>query len=447
MASARLRLLPVAALAFALAALLAACDSMPEWLGSIEKPPLPGERISVIAMQRTLVPDPDIADLDVRLPKPYANADWPQDGGDPSHAMHHLAAGENVGELWRQDAGAGSDDLRRLLASPVVANGLVFVFDAEGRVSAFDAASGAARWSYSVVPKGEEEGAIGGGLAVESGILYIASGYGEVIALEAATGAEFWRHRIGVPLRGAPTVSAGRVFVISHDNQLWALSAIDGQLQWSHVGIAENAGLLGASSPAVQGDLVVAPYSSGELFALRVENGRIAWADALTRAGRMTALAELSDINGRPVIDRGRVYAVSHAGRMVAIDLRSGGRVWEQDIASVQSPWVAGDFLFVVTLEGQVVCLSRLDGRVRWVRQLARYEDEEEREPIRWSGPLLVGDRLVVTSSAGTAVAVSPYTGLVLGSLDMSVPVSIPPVVANGTLFFLTDDANLIAYR
>ena len=437
MASARLRLLPVAALAFALAAFLAACDSMPEWLGSIEKPPLPGERISVIALQRTLVPDPDIADLDVRLPKPYANADWPQDGGDPSHAMHHLAAGENVGELWRQDAGAGSDDLRRLLASPVVANGLVFVFDAEGRVSAFDAASGAARWSYSVVPKGEEEGAIGGGLAVESGILYIASGYGEVIALEAATGAEFWRHRIGVPLRGAPTVSAGRVFVISHDNQLWALSAIDGQLQWSHVGIAENAGLLGASSPAVQGDLVVAPYSSGELFALRVENGRIAWAYALTRAGRMTA----------PVIDRGRVYAVSHAGRMVAIDLRSGGRVWEQDIASVQSPWVAGDFLFVVTLEGQVVCLSRLDGRVRWVRQLARYEDEEEREPIRWSGPLLVGDRLVVTSSAGTAVAVSPYTGLVLGSLDMSVPVSIPPVVANGTLFFLTDDANLIAYR
>jgi outer membrane protein assembly factor BamB len=108
---------------------------------------------------------------------------------------------------------------------------------------------------------------------------------------------------------------------------------------------------------------------------------------------------------------------------------------------------VAGDFLFIVSLEGQVVCLSRLDGRVRWVRQLARYEDEDERVPIRWSGPLLVGDRLVVTSSAGSAVAVSPYTGLVLGSLQMSVPVSIPPVVAGGTLFFLTDDATLIAYR
>ena len=296
--------LPAAALAFTLVALLAACGSMPAWLGSVEKPPLPGERISVIALQRTLVPDPDIADLDVRLPKPYANANWSQDGGDPSHAMHHLAAGENVGELWRQNAGAGSDDLRRLLASPVVADGLVFVFDAEGRISAFEAASGAPRWSYSVVPKGEEEGAIGGGLAVDSGILYVASGYGEVIALEAATGAEFWRHRIGVPLRGAPTVSAGRIFVISNDNQLWALSAINGTLQWSHVGIAENAGLLGASSPAVQGDLVVAPYSSGELFALRVENGRIAWADALTRAGRMTALAELSDINGRPCLCR-----------------------------------------------------------------------------------------------------------------------------------------------
>ena len=175
-------------------------------------------------------------------------------------------------------------------------------------------------------------------------------------------------------MRGAPTVVNGRFFTVSYDNQLYALNIEDGSVDWSHIGIAEDAGIIGAASPAVEGDVVVAPYSSGELVALRVENGRILWADSLTRTGRSTALAELNDINGSPVIDRDMVIAAGHAGRMVAIDLRSGARLWEQDIASIQTPWVAGDFVFIVTTEAQIVCLARNSGRIRWVRQLPRYE-------------------------------------------------------------------------
>lgn len=432
----------------ALLVVLGACERLSEYFEGAQDRPLPGDRISVINLQRALRPDPRITDVSVRLPRPYLNEDWPQAGGHPTHAMHHLTLAEAPSQAWRVSAGSGAGDLTRLTAVPIVADGQVFILDSEGSVAAHRADNGRRIWRYSIVPDTEEPGAIGGGLSYDRGVLYLATGYGEAIALLAENGAEIWRQNIGVPLRGAPTVVNGRFFTVSYDNQLYALNVEDGSVDWTHIGIAEDAGIIGAASPAVDSGVVVAPYSSGELVALRVENGRILWTDSLTRTGRATALAELNDINGSPVIDRDVVIVAGHAGRMVAIDLRSGARLWEQDLASIQTPWVAGDFVFVVTTEAQVVCIARNTGRVRWVQQLPRYEDEERRkDSIEWSGPVLASDRLIVVSSRGDGVAISPYSGDILGKVDLPDGASLSPVVANGTIFVLTDDGDLVAYR
>ncbi len=439
------------ALAVVLLAGLGGCgDTLRSILGTDkDDAPIPGERISVLTLQRTLEPDPRLADLAVKLPPPRANGEWPQAGGNPNHAMHHVEIGEALRTSWRVGIGAGSSEGSRLLASPVVAAGKVFVLDAKGRLSALDAEGGRRLWRRDLRPEGEEaESALGGGLAYEDSVLYVASGFGEVVAVAAESGEELWRRRIGIPMRAAPTVSGGRVFVVSHDNQLHALSAANGEPLWSHAGIAEDAGLLGGASPAVEGGIVIAPYSSGELFALRVENGRVVWSDTLSRSARLTPLASLSDIIGRPVIDGGQVIAISHSGRLAAIDLRSGARVWERNIAGVESPWVAGDFVYLVTTDAEVLCLSRRDGRIRWVRALQRYEDEEDKEdPIRWAGPVLAGERLIVVSSHGRALILSPYNGEVTSEFRLSDDAFVSPVVAAGTLYVLTDDGELTAFR
>ena len=446
----RLRAARALALAVPLVAGLGACgDTLRTILGTEEDDPLPGERISILELQQALEPDPRIADLAVRLPSPYVNDEWPQAGGYPNHAMHHLEAGGELRRLWRASVGAGSDGDARLLASPVVAAGKVYVFDARGRLSAIDAESGKRLWRYSLTPEGEDdESALGGGLAYADGSLYVANGFGEVMALDSGTGAVIWRRHIGVPVRAAPTVSGGRVFVVSYDNQLHALSAANGETLWNHVGLPGSAGLLGGASPAVEAGIVVAAYSSGELFALRVDNGRVAWSDELSRPARRTPLATLSDINGRPVIDRGRVFAISHSGRLAAIELRTGARIWERNIAGTESPWVAGDYVYLITTEAQVLCLSRRDGRIRWIRALERYEDEEDKEDvIHWAGPVLASNRLIVLSSHGLALSLSPYNGEVIGKIRLSDGAFLAPVVAGGTLYVLTDDGQLTAFR
>jgi outer membrane protein assembly factor BamB len=428
--------------------LLAGCDWLPDYFGAQKKPPLPGERVSVLELEHTLSPDPKIADVEVRLPRPYVNPDWPADGGYPSHAMYHLQLGYDLKQAWRSGVGSGSDSEQRLTGQPVVADGKVFAVDSESNVSAFDAAGGKRLWQVDLTPKDKDSGAIGGGLAYDRGRLFVATAYGDIAALEGTSGKEVWRQHIGIPFRAGPTVSDSRVFAISYDNQVHALSAADGKVIWTYTGVAESAQLLGGASPAVEGGIVVAPLSTGELVALRADGGRTIWTDTLARAGRVSAVGTINDIAGSPVIDRGLVFAVSHSGRMVAIELASGERVWEQEIAGVQAPWIGGNFIYLVTADAEVICLARADGRVRWVRQLDRFEKpKDKKNPINWYGPVLASDRLVLLSSRGHALSVSPYTGELLGEIVISDAASLAPVVANGTLYILTDDARLVAFR
>jgi outer membrane protein assembly factor BamB len=427
---------------------LGACDTISSLFDEEDDDPFEGQRVSVLALDPVPEADPRIQDLIVRLPPPQATIHWPQLGGFPDHAMHHLLTDGPLEEIWSAGIGEGSSDEFQLAAIPVVANGQIYAMDAEGQVSSFAVADGEELWQIQSVPEDEEEDALGGGLAYYRGRLFVTTGAGDVLALDGAEGKEIWRKRVGAPLRAAPTVSNGRLFTVSNDNKLYALDIDDGHELWTHQGISETARLFGAASPAVAEDIVIAAYSSGEIFALQVENGRTVWSDTLSFAGRVSTLGTLSDINGSPVIDHGQVLALSHAGRLVAIDLRRGNRLWEQELAGTQMPWVAGDFLFVMTVNSEILCLSRRDGRIRWVRPLTRFEDPEDRTgEIFWSGPLLVSDRLIVVSSRGDALSVSPYTGDILGRIEFPDGVELAPIVADGTVYVLTNEGEIVALK
>jgi outer membrane protein assembly factor BamB len=424
---------------------LSACSS---WLGGNSAPPLPGKRISVLTRDRQIEPDPALQATPIRLPKPEPNADWPQPGGYSQHAMHHMVLGDALKRAWSTSIGSGSSDDAKLLTQPVVAEGFVFAMDTAGRVSAFDVRNGRRIWRAGVTPKNTSASLAGGGVAYEDGRLFVATPFGEVVALEAKDGRILWRKSVSAPMRGAPTVRAGRVFAISLDNQTHALAAADGRSLWSHQGVAESASLLGGNSPAADGDVVVSAYSSGEIYALRVETGQVLWQDSLTSLRRTDAVSFLTDIRGLPVIDRGRVFAIGNSDVLVGIDLRTGRRLWEREIGGIQTPWIAGDYLFVISNNSDLIALEAKTGRVQWLTSLQKWRDEErQRDRLIWSGPVLASDRLIATSSNSEAVAVSPYSGRILGKEKTSDAITIPPVIAQDTLFLLTIDGDLVAYR
>ncbi|HWD58992.1 MAG TPA: PQQ-binding-like beta-propeller repeat protein [Stellaceae bacterium] len=416
--------------------------------GDKPKARLPGDRISVLGLDHAIQPDPALANRPINLPPPNANPDWPEPGGNPSHSMGNLALPNQVKKAWETNIGDGSARYTKVMSQPVVAQGRAFAMDGGVQVSALDTAGGKKFWQVDLKPEDQKGNAFGGGPCFWNGRLFVATGYAEVMALDPNDGRVIWRKNVSSPVHAAPTVVDNRVFVVTVDNELIALSAEDGTRQWSHNGIPETGALLGSASPAVEGEIVVVAYSSGELFALRVENGRSLWSENLAAARNLGTMEGMADIHGRPVIDRGRVFAVSHSGRMMAIELRTGNHVWEQELGGSHEPCCAGDYIFIIANNGELICLTRDEGKVRWATDLPPFENMEKRkDPIQWAGPVLGGGQLIVLSSSGVAMWISPDTGESPYQTKMSDKGFLGPVIAGNTLFLLTDDANLSAYR
>lgn len=407
------------------------------------------DRISILSFEQKLEASSALAGRSPIVPAPVDVADWPQPGGPSDNAPAHANASGAFQIDWRRGVGAGSNENTRIASPPVIADGKIFVLDADQELSALRVAGGGRIWSKSLTPRrGRDKNALGGGVAVADGRVFVTSGYGFVAAFDAGTGAEIWRTASESPFHAAPTVSGGRVFAVNNDSELIAFDATTGAVQWTHQAIAESARILSASSPAARGDIVVAPFASGEVVALLAANGRRLWVDALTRAGRLTSLSAINDIAGRPVVYEGAVYAASHSGILAAIDQRSGQRIWQRVMASTQTPWVAGDALYVVTIDGELTAIERATGEPFWVTQLRRYKEEDERKGrIAWTGPVLVGGKLFLASSTGEAVVVDPSNGAIQRTLRVGAPVYIPPVVAGGKVYLLTDEATLVALK
>ncbi len=419
-----------------------------------------GERISIISADQKLEPADALKGVDFALPPPEAVAEWPLPGGTPEQAMGNVNASLNFTVAWRKGIGMASKAGELIIAPPIVAAGKVYTLDAQATVSAHNAQTGAELWRVDMRPtdnKRDREG-FGGGLAYASGKLYMTSGFRLVAQIDATTGRVGWRARTEQPIHGAPTVAGGRVVAVALDNTLWTDDAATGVPGWTYQALSESARILAAASPAVSGDTVVAAFGSGELVALRTANGNDLWNVALSRASRTSALSEIRDIAGRPVIYQGDVFAVSHSGVFAATDLRTGQARWSLPVVGITSPLPAGDVVYVVATDGKLICASRESGQIYWVHDLNEGYVPKKKgglwgigaqtvpKPL-WTNPILVNTQLIVASSAGQVEAINAKTGAIERKVELGAPALIGPVAAGNMIYLVTDNGQLIALR
>ena len=410
-----------------------------------------GERIPVLGGENDATVEPTLAAATVVLPAAVANDAWAQPGGNASKSIGHVALATSPTRAWSASI-PKSSGAERFAATPVVADGRLYVIDTEAVVRAFSTSNGSRLWQSAIDTKSgsrkDRKVLFGGGVSFEGGKLYATDGRGDVTALDAATGKQLWTVRLSTPLRGAPSIGGGNLYVVSQDNQLFALRPDTGETIWTDSATLETAGVFGVAAPAIAQGTVVAGFSSGELSALRYENGRVVWQDQLSRTSISTSVSSISDIDASPVIDQGKVYAIGQGGRTVAMDLVTGQRLWELNVGGIATPAIAGDWLFVVTDDAKLLCISRISGKIRWITQLERYRDPKTRnKAINWYGPVLAGGKLWLVSTRGTLLGVSATDGTRDAPIKAGDDFALAPIVAGNTLYLLDNKGRITAWR
>ncbi len=427
--------------------LTAACG-----LFSEEKIPLEGQRISVLEGSGVLQPDFKPGEIKITVPAPVMNSSWSQNGGNSRHLMQNPYSDNKLKEEWSSSFGSGDSKRDFLIAAPVAAYKVVFAIDADGIVSAFRMDSGKRIWKKRLKPliKDDQSTSMkGAGLAVMDKKVFATTGFGGVFALDMVTGKQLWRYDTGMPIRIAPTAGHGVLFAQTIDNHLYAFNSADGSVLWDYKSVSENTTLVGGASPAYSPsqDVVIAAFSSGEIRAFKASTGSPLWGDVLVARRRTNSLSNINAIKANPVIDGDVVYAAGSSNIMVAIDLRTGARIWEKEIGSTNMPWVAGKYLFVLSNNFDLLAMEAKSGKIIWNIKVPAGQDAEEKIGVSLNGPVLTNNRLLVATSSGYAFAISPYTGKILGFVTLDDGVEISPIVAGGYAFLTTKDADLVAYK
>ena len=255
-------------------------------------------------------------------------------------------------------------------SAAAVAGGLVYAgTNTSGAVYAFDAKTGAIRWSFQTAGHN-----VWAGPSVAGGVVYVGADDQNLYALDAGTGAKVWSFSAGTPIVNTPAVVNGVVYLGA--GALYALSASDGRQLWS--GLATPAGV--TASPAVSGGRVfVAAYTPGvrgtpNFYAFNSTGCGAAYCSPLWSAVvglPPPAAGELDGIQSSPAVDAGSVYVGAPDGKLYALDPANGAVRWAGQTHGSQttpqhpnptpiasSPAVANGVVYVTSFDGYLYAYS-----------------------------------------------------------------------------------------
>jgi outer membrane protein assembly factor BamB len=424
---------------------LAACQE-PEFI-------LPGEREEVrAAVEGGTVETVEFVNQNrsISLPSQTNNKDWAQAFGTPANRVSNAALRASPQLIWSTSIGDGDSRKQRITADPVVGGGLVYTLDAAARVSGI-APNGVVAWSTDLRPALDSAGdATGGGLAYDAGTLYVSLGFGRMVALDATTGGIRWKQKLEATGSGAPTVSGDLLYVVAGDDTGWALRTDTGRIEWQVLGTPSISNVLGAPAPALTSKFAVFAFGSGDLVATFRRGGLRRWDASVTARQSGRAAARVSDVTGSPVISGNTVFAGNHSGRIVAIRLDTGERVWTADRGALGPVWPVGGSVFGVTERSEIIRVDANDGEIIWMHKLPGFvkaKPKKRAEIYAHYGPILAGGHIITASNDGYLRFFAPQDGSVTAQVAVPDGATTAPVVAGGTLYVVSTKGDLHAFR
>ena len=375
---------------------------------------------------------------------------WTHQGGNAQHIAAHAELPSELTLSWSRRIGAGDGKRHQISAAPVAQGGQVYTLDSQSMVTAIDE-TGTILWQSELGKSSDAlKDASGGGLAVGGTQLFVTTGFGTVVGLDTASGAELWTQDLASYGGASPTVYDDLLYIAARDGAAWAIDTSNGRIKWQVAGPTVAASHTGGPGPAVSDKYAVFPFGTGDVLASFRKGGLRSWSSGLSGARLGLASTQVRDLTGQPVIEGSSVYLASSAGRMAAVDLNTGLRIWTAKQGSQGHILVAGGAVFAVSDAGNLIRLSKDDGALIWSTPLPKFTKKSVKSRAKIHahyGPILAGGRLILASSDGLIRQFNPADGTLITTVDLPSGAASAPIVVNGTLYVLSTKGDLLAFR
>ncbi len=350
--------------------------------------------------------------------------------------------------VWDRSVGDGIGKYFSRL-NPVVSGDMLIAADRDGVVAALDRSNGRQVWRVdlrnalnlkaSSFWSAGEPMRISGGLVAFNERVYLATENGIVAVINANNGELIWQANVNVEVLADPAVGEGLVVVKGSTGEVIALDAETGDKQWELVTEAPALTVRGTAAPVINSGGVFVGTANGKMTVIIADNGQQAWEARLAIPKGTTELQRLVDVDSAPVISGGYAFNVAYNGQLAAIELRSGRIAWQREYSSFQNLAMAGGRLFLTDVDDTVSSVNPDGGIEIWSN--TDFTGRGLTAPVRFNNYIVVGD------SFGYLHFLDLLTGETVGRLDLDEDIYVAPVVADDTLYIQVRDGTILAVR
>ncbi len=402
---------------------------------------LEGERVSIlknisgkdkkaISSSKIIINDPEV------------NLEWSQSHNSPTHLAKNYKSKSNFSSFKRLISGYAEEAESKILAQPIVKNKAIFFIDAKSIIYSYHLEDRKLIWKKAVTKLNENNHNIGGGLALHNNRVFVNSPYGEVIAFDMQNGKIIWKKNVFGPLRSSPLIYNNKIFSLTLDNRLIVIDPDNGDTLWEHEGVQSTTTIMGSPKVAADDNILIVPYSNGEFYGLNYSNGLVLWKDSFLNIEKAETSNAFTDIDANPVIVNNMVILASSVGKIMALDKRTGNRLWVKDINTTQTPVVHQNSIFIIDSNKEILNIDLKNGNLRWITKIDPILSKDYYNI--WYAPVLIDNKLLIVGGDKKLLIVNPINGKI--ELIKNLP-SLPassPLVAEQKVFLMLRNADII---
>lgn len=328
------------------------------------------------------------------------------DDDDPTAPVEliNIEHSVKIRKLWSVGVGDGQGEgLYRL--HPTISNDTIFVASSDGEVRALDRGRGKTLWEV------ELETPLSGGVGVYENALLLGSSEGDVLRVDASSGDLLWSTQLHGEVLSAPQGNGKVVIAQTYDGKLQGLDFESGELLWTYDSNVPVLTVRGTGTPVIHNDLVYAGFANGRVLAFKALTGDIAWEVRVAISQGRSEIERIVDVDGTMELLGNELYAASYQGRLVAIDVVSGRKVWQQDVSSFSGVSQGFGNVYVADEDGTLYAYLRNGQGLRWTQDALGYRE--------LSRPTPVGSYVAVADFEGYLHLISQVDGGFVGRVKV----------------------------
>ena len=397
---------------------------------------LPGKRESVYESEEKLILK---ANKRIKLEKPKIISDWVQQHQNLKNHLFHFKSKPTLKFKKRIRLGDINLDKFQYFTPPIISENTIFYYDNDFSVVSKNINTGKINWSIKLEFEKQENFSLVSGFFLDNKTLFFSTGLGNIYAVDSVDGRINWFKKFGIQFSRPPVVSKEKIFLVSDDNQLYAINKKNGDVVWSHLGNIEELSIIGGSKPALDEGIIVVSYSSGEIFALDENNGSIIWFDNISTSNFFSK-TNINDIQSPICIEKGKLFVPTFSNKLLVYDLKTGKKSWDLKLSSINPMVISGETIYVIDINSKLMSIDKVSGKLLWAVQLRSKKGKTE---INWSGPLLSSYKLLVVSSDGTILSLSPFSGKTISKIKFKESFISGPIQVNEKIYLISKQGSL----